>query len=402
MKSAIWLTALLLGTACSLPPVDPFAGAESAIKSRQLLAALKHLESVPVDDPRYQDARVVASQVERRIRRSHESVLEALQLRSEWRDTEALHALHRAKQEWPGQPDLDQWISATRKRLELFGYGTPRAFAAAEQGLEPANSSEVEAGDVSSSLGSPEYSPGDLAALRFIDRDAEEDRSIEVPEPESPEGVGVQEGLSPLASTNPADLIEQVPVQEALASPDSQVTGVDLPPEATAKVDYEPRASILRDESEPSEIMNGGAPEVLGNATNSESNVVVAPVAEASQEVQVGSAAPAIVETARPPLSDDPVALGLVSVEARIGLGEFDLAVLDLVELLQRFPKDRRIHRRVIGLLYQRALMHYGRGKIAAAVADWQFLLEMDPGNRAVEKMVTRAVTESEQANKLR
>ena len=212
----------------------------------------------------------------------------------------------------------------------------------------------------------------------------------------------MQEGLSPLASTNPADLTEQVPVQEALASPDSQVTGVDLPPEATAKVDYEPRASILRDESEPSEIMNGGAPEVLGNATNSESNVVVAPVAEASQEVQVESAAPAIVETARPPLSDDPVALGLVSVEARIGLGEFDLAVLDLVELLQRFPKDRRIHRRVIGLLYQRALMHYGRGKIAAAVADWQFLLEMDPGNRAVEKMVTRAVTESEQANKLR
>ena len=402
MKSVIGFTALLIGAACSLPPVDPFAGAESAIKSRQLLVALKHLEAVPVDDPRYHDARVVAGQVEQRIRRSHESVLEALRLRAEWRDTEALHALHQARLEWPGQPDLDQWITATRKRLELFGYGTPKAFLAKEQEAMSADPSEIAAEGVSSPLASAKYSQGDLAALRFIDRDSQDDRANDVPVPVSPEVVDEKSGLLPVTSTNPDDLSEQLPDGNGLASPTSQVASLDRPADSSALPAEEPQVSIRRNESEPSTSKTDDDLVSVEDPPTSEPAVVVAPIAEATPEAKEKPAVAAINETERPPLSDDPVALGLVLVEARIGVGALDLAVFDLVELWRRFPNDRRVRRRVIGLLHQRALMHYGRGQVGAAVADWRFLLEMDPGNRAVEKMVTRTLRESAQASKYR
>ena len=402
MKSVIGFTALLLGAACSLPPVDPFAGAESAIKSRQLLAALKHLESVPVDDPRYHDARIVAGQVEQRIRRSHESVLEALRLRAEWRDIEALHALHQARLEWPGQPDLDQWITATKNRLELFGYGTPKAFLAQQQEVMSADPSEIAAEGVSSPSASAKSSPGDLAALRFIDRDSQDDRATDVPEPVSPEVVDEKAGSLPVTSTNLADLPEQVPDGEELASPVPQVASLDRPADSSALPAEEPEVSIRRSELEPSSSKTDEDLASVEDAPISAPAVVVAPVTEATPEVEEKPAAVAIRETERPPLSDDPVALGLVLVEARIGVGALDLAIFDLVELLRRFPNDRRVRRRVIGLLHQRALMYYGRGKVGAAVADWRFLLEMDPGNRAVERMVTRSLRESAQAKKFR
>ena len=94
--------------------------------------------------------------------------------------------------------------------------------------------------------------------------------------------------------------------------------------------------------------------------------------------------------------SEDPVALGLVSVEGNLSRGELTTAVRDLIELARRFPTDLRVNRRLGRLLHQRALMHYGQGAVAAAVADWQRVLEIEPGNTAVQHLLERALLESQ------
>src|SRR5690606_32346304 len=57
----------------------------------------------------------------------------------------------------------------------------------------------------------------------------------------------------------------------------------------------------------------------------------------------------------RLPTGEDPVALGLVSVEGRLSRGELSLAVHDLIELSRRFPIDARVNVRLGRLLHQRA-----------------------------------------------
>ena len=68
--------------------------------------------------------------------------------------------------------------------------------------------------------------------------------------------------------------------------------------------------------------------------------------------------------------------------------------VHDLIELSRRFPTDRRVQRRLGPLLHQRALMSYGQGLVAAAVADWRRVLSMDPDNDAVRRLLKKAQAE--------
>ncbi|MGK0205570.1 MAG: hypothetical protein ACI9S9_004661, partial [Planctomycetota bacterium] len=96
----------------------------------------------------------------------------------------------------------------------------------------------------------------------------------------------------------------------------------------------------------------------------------------------------------RLPTGEDPVVLGLVAVEARLGRGELALAVRDLIELARRFTDDVRVNRRLVRLLHQRALMSYGQGTVAAAVTDWRRVLEIEPNNRVVQKLLERALLE--------
>ena len=97
----------------------------------------------------------------------------------------------------------------------------------------------------------------------------------------------------------------------------------------------------------------------------------------------------------RLPARADPVALGLVAVEVRLGRGELALAVRDLIELSSRFRDDARVNRRLSRLLHQRALMSYGQGSVAAAVIDWRRVLEIDPDNVVVARSLDRALAES-------
>src|SRR5204863_138437 len=84
-------------------------------------AALQALDTVPVGHARYPEARAAALDVERSMRRCHELVVEAMMLRAEWRDREALVTLQRAHSMWPTLTSVDVLIAATEQRLLLLG-----------------------------------------------------------------------------------------------------------------------------------------------------------------------------------------------------------------------------------------------------------------------------------------
>lgn len=83
-------------------------------------------------------------------------------------------------------------------------------------------------------------------------------------------------------------------------------------------------------------------------------------------------------------LADESITLGLVAVEARLGRGEFECAVVDLLELARRFPDDLRVQRRLARVLHQRALLRYGQGALTAALLDLERVLAIEPDNGEV------------------
>jgi tetratricopeptide (TPR) repeat protein len=83
-------------------------------------------------------------------------------------------------------------------------------------------------------------------------------------------------------------------------------------------------------------------------------------------------------------LADESVVLGLVAVETRLGRGELELAVVDLLELARRFPDDVRVQRRLVRVLQQRALLRYGQGALTAALQDLERVLAIEPANAEV------------------
>lgn len=121
----------LVAAGCHTTPRDPFLAAERALLSSDLPAALQQFDAVPVAHPRYPEARAAAAGVERRMRRSHENLLDGLLLRAEWRDRDALAALHRAREIWPAMPGVEVLIQATEQRLALFAAQDAEAAAAA-------------------------------------------------------------------------------------------------------------------------------------------------------------------------------------------------------------------------------------------------------------------------------
>ena len=127
---------LLLGLAACVTQIqDPFEAAEHALREHDLVGALLAYDAVPLSHPRYSEAHAAAASVEGRIRRCHEMLLEALTLRSEWRDTDALGFLRLARAIWPSMPAVDGLIAATEKRLRSFepgadGEGRPDPLAA--------------------------------------------------------------------------------------------------------------------------------------------------------------------------------------------------------------------------------------------------------------------------------
>lgn len=94
-----------------------------------------------------------------------------------------------------------------------------------------------------------------------------------------------------------------------------------------------------------------------------------------------------------PPV-DGAVAAGLMAVEAKLGRGQLEAAVTDLLDLAQQFPAEIRVRLRLVRVLNQRALLRYGDGAVAKAIADWQRVLELDPENANARRMLDAAISE--------
>lgn len=256
-RALAWLSLLL--ASCATAPADPFASAGVALRRGDLLSALRAYEAVPTSHVRYGEARASAIEIEVRVQRSQEALLQGLVQRSSGHDRAALASLENARDAWPGLPSIDAWIAATRDRLARSAAMATPAIAA-----EPAVDCEFEM----------------VAALA--------NAGAEVPPPSTP---------------------------------------------ATTAPESEPRA-----------------PSVAAG--------------------------------------EDPIALGLVAVEARLGHGELELAVIDLLELARRYPVDRRVQSRLVRVLHQRALLRYGQGALIAAIGDWERVIALQPDNRVVQALL--------------
>lgn len=317
---------------CALAPSDPFVAAERALRRDDLLGALRAYDTVPVAHPRYPDARAAAVEIELRMRRCQELILEALLLRGEWRDRDALATLQRAREQWPTAPSLQAWVDATERRLALFG--------SRQHGSSPA--AKVTAG----------ATPVPLLAAHAL----------------------VVVAAPPAADDAPAD--EPAPPAQR-------------PPHAEADGSFAPEAG------------DRAAPPAAPGGETAASRADLAPArgAAAAGEAARAPAAKGSPGPGQDPapaiaLGEDPVASGLVAVEARLGGGDLAAAVGELIELSSRFPDDARVRVRLGRLLHQRALLAYGQGSLAAAIADWQRVLEIEPQNRSVAQMLERARAE--------
>lgn len=403
MRSPLLLGGLLLFGACNLPPKDPFVAAEGALRRHDLLRALQAFDAVPVKHERYPEARAAAAGVEQRMRRCHELILEALMLRAEWRDAEALEALHRAFDHWPGQPNLHLWIATTKKRMRLFAASSDDAVTAPEWPAAPLV--ETAPGSVgpaaaATNLGAtPDAAKDDPATTR---RDP-----VEVPSRGPLPMVPMQssQAADPTAAANapPTGEVANTAHDVAPALPqNAPPSGI---PGSAPQTGEQPVASTANQAPVTAPTTGVAAGHALPSGPVSTSTVGK-PVTEAASDpigkpIHRSEVASAPEQTAnnerRVPSAMDPVALGLVAVAKNLGRGERTVAVRDLIELARRFPGDERVNRRLSRLLHQRALMHYGAGAVAAAVADWQRVLLIDPGNETVRRMWKRAVAESPQ-----
>lgn len=406
MKRASVLMGALLVSACNIPPKDPFAAAEHALARNDLLRALQAYDAVPVKHVRYPDARAAAGDVEQRMRRCHELILEALMLRAEWRDKEALERLERAADHWPGQPSLQLWIAATEERLRLFG--DRHAETAEHQPAAPVPLIEIQKpgqGGVVMSHGvpAPVAVGDDVASGDGSEREATRIvvGPVEVPS-RGPLPMVPMES-KPAREQGSGEVQPPVAIQQPSTAPEpsarsSQPEHSD--PGPTGKPDVQPVAQTEPTTSGSGTV--GGQPEspvAVAGESRSESAQPEEPArpSEVVKSPPSPVAAPAgPTPTRRLPMSQDPVALGMVSVEAALGRGELTVAVRDLIELARRFPDDKRVNVRLSRLLHQRALMHYGSGAVAAAIADWQRVLKIEPDNQRVRRLLQRARAESQ------
>lgn len=115
---SLWLPALLLAS-CAIKPIDPWRRGAWALERHDLDAALAAFAEVPLQHVRYPESRTAAHAVRRTMRHCDELLCDALQLRSEGRDAEALAVLRRTQALWAGAPGVDGLIAATELRQRL-------------------------------------------------------------------------------------------------------------------------------------------------------------------------------------------------------------------------------------------------------------------------------------------
>jgi hypothetical protein len=132
---------------------------------------------------------------------------------------------------------------------------------------------------------------------------------------------------------------------------------------------------------------------------------VAAPPAGASApaEVAAPTAVVAIAEPTPEPVAppvemmtndSDAIGVGLAAVESQLHRGLLETAIVDLMALSQQFPADARVRYRLVRVLHQRGLVRYGEGSLAAAIADWRRVLELEPGHASARRLIEAAQLE--------
>lgn len=336
---------------CVVPPQDPLAAGEHALRRQDLARALIAFDAVPVTHPRYPDARLKASAIEERMRRSQELLLAALERRAQWRDDEALVLLREAHELWPNQTALFHLTRVTERRLEL----------AASAGALPPPPMLVSA--------APHEAPPAAAA------------PVGAVAPTPVEQGSVERGP---VERGP---VEREPVQRQPA----QRQPVALPPAAAGAEPTPPAAA-------PEVVVPLPAPAAAPPIAGDEPLTPVAPGPEAAVRAQPTP----LVEPAPTPVADDVVAVALIAVEQRLAAGNRGAAMAELHELHLRHPADARIRWRLTRLLHQRALAFYGEGALTAAMDDWARALALEPDNAVMRACWSRAQTERAARSPLR
>ncbi|MCR9248597.1 MAG: hypothetical protein NXI31_26520 [bacterium] len=393
---------VLLGLGGCAAPRDAFERAERSLGRQDLPGALLAFDAVPISHARYPEARASALSVERRMRRGHELMLEGLLLRGEWRDQEALEVLERARAIWPRMPGVQVLIHATRNRARLMRERTTAATATESPILVP----ELLAGATPPPAPSVEIATAprtgfDLPSLVPSSPIPLLPGPGPGPHPEDPAPAGPQAVAKKPART------AQVPVGDggAAAKPGA---AADTTP--VARSGGSDGAGAARP-GPPGPVRRAGADAgrsgtaVAGPSTvtrrvgedEAERNGDGGSVPDSSTATKRVASQPAGKRaTATAPGGSDPVAMGLVAVETRLGRGDLEAAVADLIELSQRFPTDARVRLRLARVLHQRALQRYGLGQLTSAIVDWERVIVLDPNNAVARKQLATARAEAD------
>lgn len=191
---------LLLLAGCTLKPADPFVVAEKARARHDLAQALQAYDGVAVEHPRYPEARAAALAVESDMRRAHELLLEALLLRAEWRDREALTVLQRVRDLWPESAGVKVLIGATEQRLRLMG--------------------NIVGSTSTTTTTSPTSSPSPAASREYVHQPmAEPLVEFGPPAPAMPAGEAIVPAATSSGTSGQGDGVSSAPSESATASP---------------------------------------------------------------------------------------------------------------------------------------------------------------------------------------
>lgn len=116
------------------------------------------------------------------------------------------------------------------------------------------------------------------------------------------------------------------------------------------------------------------------------------PAIEAGPSIE--AAEPEVAETVRREFGDDVVGARLVVVEDKLQRGELDESLRELAAMHERWPGEARICGRYARILLQRGLLHYGRGSLEHAIADWRFAQTLDPKLASLAMLIDLAQRE--------
>jgi tetratricopeptide (TPR) repeat protein len=118
-----------------------------------------------------------------------------------------------------------------------------------------------------------------------------------------------------------------------------------------------------------------------------------APAAETAAALHLEVESPMSVEATRVG-PDDLIGGKLVRLEERLQRGELDSVLAEFAAMQQKWPGDPRVCGRLARLLLQRGLLHYGRGQLDAAIADWRRAQALDPQLAGLPMLIELATRE--------